>query len=64
VVSERNGRWGQAAPVPGMRALNQGHGSFVTWVSCAPAGSCAAGGGYYTDRYHYQGFLAVERAAP
>jgi hypothetical protein len=61
VALERNGRWGQAIPVPGLRALNMGRGSIVNSVSCAPAGSCAAGGTYYTDRHHYQGFVAAGR---
>ncbi len=56
VASERNGRWGKAIEVPGLGALNTGGGVDVSAVSCAPAGSCAAGG-FYTDRRgHSQGF--------
>ena len=30
-------------------------------MSCAPAGSCAAGGWYYDNRHHQHGFVAIER---
>ena len=61
VAGEQNNRWGTAIPVPGLAALNKGGHARVTSVSCAPAGSCAAGG-YYTDRSHHrQGFVAIER---
>ena len=62
VAVERNGRWGTAIPVPGLKALNKGtDGVDVSGngfsVSCAPAGTCAAGG-YYTDASgHDQGFV-------
>lgn len=39
VVSETNGTWGDAVTVPGTATLNS--------ISCAAAGECAAGGGYY-----------------
>jgi hypothetical protein len=61
VAVENNGAWGTATGVPGLAALNAGGDAEVTSVSCAPAGSCAAGG-YYADRsHHHQGFVAVER---
>ena len=58
---ERNGRWGPAIPVPGLTALNKGgRQTQVLTVSCAPAGSCAAGG-FYSDRSgHRQGFVTTE----
>jgi len=37
VVSEVNGKWGRAHPIPGMTAVGQ--------VSCASAGNCGAAGG-------------------
>ncbi len=52
VAVERNGRWGTAIQVPGLKTLNKGtdgvdiNGEIS--VSCVPAGACAAGG-YYTD---------------
>jgi len=63
VAVERNGRWGRAIEVPGLGALDKGRQASVVSVSCAPAGSCAAGGSY-TDRARHgrsQGFVAVER---
>src|ERR1022692_1279649 len=61
VVSERNGRWGRAIEVPGLGALNQGGDAGVGSVSCASAGSCAAGGDYTDGDHHGQGFVAVEK---
>jgi hypothetical protein len=61
VAVERNGVWHRAIEVPGLAALSRGGDAFVTSVSCASAGSCAAGG-YYTGLLHHrQGFVAVER---
>jgi hypothetical protein len=57
VAVERTGRWGHAIEVPGLGALNNGGYGAVFALSCAPAGTCAAGG-YYTDRHDYsQGFV-------
>jgi hypothetical protein len=61
VAVERNGVWRKAIEVPGLAALNQGAGARVTSVSCASAGSCAAGGFYRDGQGHGQGFVAVER---
>jgi hypothetical protein len=61
VAVERNGAWGTATQVPGLAALNRGgeDTQFPT-VSCAPAGTCAAGGPY-TDRHHHsQGFVVSQ----
>jgi Bacterial Ig-like domain (group 3) len=46
VVSERNGAWGQAEALPGLKALNVGGFAFVTSLACAAPGTCAAGGEY------------------
>jgi hypothetical protein len=59
VVSEQNGVWGRAIEVPGLGSLNKGGNASVNSVSCAPAGSCTAGGSY-TDRTRFsrfQGFV-------
>ena len=61
VAVERNGVWGKAIGVPGLAALNVGGDGGVSSVSCAPAGSCAAGGFYAAGHGHRQGFVAVER---
>jgi hypothetical protein len=60
VVSQRHGRWGTAAGVPGLGALNTGGAAAVLSVSCGSAGNCAAGGRYYR-RGHYQGFVVSQR---
>ena len=57
VVSESNGRWGQAIEVPGLAALNNGGPSQVNQVSCPSAGSCAAAGFYRVGSAHHQGFV-------
>jgi hypothetical protein len=61
VAVERNGRWGNATGVPGLRALNKTGEAYVYSVSCAPARSCAAGG-VYSDRTGLsQGFVTQAR---
>ena len=42
------GTWGNAANLPGTRALNTGGEAAVQAVSCTSPGSCAAGGYYAT----------------
>jgi hypothetical protein len=59
VVSEQRGVWGQAIEVPGLAALDQGRSAEVVSVSCASAGSCAAGG-FYSEHYS-QGFVVSEQ---
>ena len=67
VAVERDGRWGTAIEVPGLGALNRGGnaqnqmGAEVTSVSCGPAGTCAAGGGYWDRRGQPQGFVVSLR---
>ncbi len=61
VAAERHGRWGKAIEVPGLGVLNTGGNAYVSEVSCASPGSCAAGGGYGDRQYHDQGFVAAER---
>jgi len=60
VAAERNGTWGQAIEVPGLAALNTGGNANVVSMSCASAGSCAAGGYYVDGAGWYQGFVASE----
>ena len=50
IVTSKNGSWGSAAAVKGIAALDTGHASSLTAVSCGPAGAagnCTAGGIYY-----------------
>ena len=60
VVSEVNGRWRPAVEVPGTAALNRGAGAVIESVSCAAAGSCAAGGFYTDGSGHGQSFVVSE----
>jgi hypothetical protein len=60
VVSEQDGTWGKAIPVPGLALLNVGGTAGVTSLSCGSAGNCAAGG-YYKDAHaDLQGFVVSE----
>jgi hypothetical protein len=59
---ERNGRWGTAIQVPGLKALDKGSdgvdvSSNDFSVFCTPAGTCAAGGQYTDASGHDQGFV-------
>ena len=60
VVSEKNGRWGQAIEVPGSGGLNAGGAASIDSVSCASAGNCAAGGEYKDASAHGQALVASE----
>jgi D-alanine-D-alanine ligase-like ATP-grasp enzyme len=60
VVSEVKGRWGKAQEVPGTAALNKGGQAGITSVSCAPAGSCSAGGYYDDSSGDQQAFVVTE----
>ncbi len=61
VATEKNGTWGKAMEVPGSAALNAGGDAFVSSVSCASAGNCAAGGQYADGSGHGQAFVANEK---
>lgn len=61
VVSQRNGRWGRAAELPGSGRLNEGGVASIGSLSCPSAGNCTAGG-YYTDQSgHLQAVVADQR---
>lgn len=57
VVSKTHGHWGSAVEVPGTATLNSGGFARVYTVSCAAAGSCAAGGIYRDGAAHYQAYV-------
>lgn len=57
VVSRAHGRWGSAVEVPGTATLNSGGFARVYTLSCASAGSCAAGGIYRDGADQYQAYL-------
>jgi hypothetical protein len=60
VVREIGGHWLNAIEVPGTAALNAGGNARVTWVSCASAGNCAAGGSYQDRSGHQQAFVVSQ----
>jgi len=60
VASQVNGTWGKAKEVPGTATLNTGGAAVVDWVSCAAAGNCSAGGGYYDSANRQQAFVASQ----
>ncbi len=60
VADESSGTWGDAEEVPNTAALNKGGQAQINSVSCASAGSCAAGGFYLNSPDHYQAFVASE----
>ena len=53
LAAERNGAWGKAMDVPGLKALNKGFHAAVTSISCPSAGNCAAGGYYQITDPHF-----------
>jgi hypothetical protein len=57
VVTEAGGRWRTAIKVPGTASLNKGGRADVRSVSCAAAGSCAAGGIYRDASGQLQAFV-------
>jgi D-alanine-D-alanine ligase-like ATP-grasp enzyme len=56
VVNQVHGIWGQARQVPGTAVLDQSGYAAVTAVSCAPAGTCSAGG-LYNDSSGQEAFI-------
>ena len=61
VVKQVNGIWGKARKVPGTAALNQGGFAAANSVSCAPAGTCSAGGSYKDSTGHFLAFVVNKR---
>jgi len=62
VVSQVNGKWGQAEKVPGLAALNKDGSAAINSLSCASAGNCSAGG-YYSSRT-FQAFVVSQTMTP
>jgi virginiamycin B lyase len=60
VASQVAGRWGNAAQVPGTKALNATDNAQVTSVSCASPGNCSAGGFYQDASFDLQAFVVSE----
>src|SRR5215470_16540388 len=52
--------WDKAIEVPGTAAVNTGGDAAIVSVSCAAAGSCAAGGYYINGSGNEQAFVVTE----
>ena len=63
VTTETSGRWGLAEKVPGMAALSSRGGADLSSISCAPAGTCSAGGAY-TKGTAVQAFVVSYTSRP
>src|SRR5216683_1250180 len=62
VAVKENGGWSRAVEVPGLGALNKGGAAYVSSVSCASPGNCAAGGDYRADAAgRAQAFVVSEK---
>jgi hypothetical protein len=59
VVSEVNGLWGEAVPVPGIPALNAIQAGVYS-VSCPPTGACVAAGSYEDTSFGDQPFVVSQ----
>jgi hypothetical protein len=60
VISEKGGRWGRAAEVPGTAALNTGGHAAAEAVSCPSAGTCTVSGFYEDASHHFHVYVASE----
>jgi len=60
VVSEHDGRWGQAAEVPGLAGLNVGFGADIGQLACPSPGNCVAGGDYVNSLGVLKAFAVSE----
>lgn len=58
-MDERDGTWGPATPIPGLRALDTADTSLTTSVSCASVGDCSAAG-FYGSGSAYLAFVVDE----
>ena len=60
VVTQVDGVWGDALPIPGLAALNVEGNSEVGGLSCTSAGTCSAGGYYEDASFANQGFVVSQ----
>jgi hypothetical protein len=61
LINETSGTWGNAIEVPGTAALNMVGNAGISSVSCAPGGTCSAGG-YYADSSGNSQAFVVDQA--
>jgi hypothetical protein len=50
LASEVDGRWGRAAPIPGLATLSAGGNTSAGSISCVAPGDCSTDGSYCTGR--------------
>jgi hypothetical protein len=60
VAVEKNGVWGKAFELS-PKASFERYGAWVSSVSCASAGNCAAGGTYQDPGFGYHAFVVAEK---
>ncbi len=60
VVSEKNGTWGKAEPLPGLMALDDGLATSNTALSCISPGNCAVAGRYGSSA-GFRGYAASQK---
>ena len=60
-VTERNGTWHDATPVPGVKALGVGTFIMVDALSCPSIGECVLGGTYLDRHAEDEALLATEK---
>ena len=61
VVRERNGTWGKAIRVPGIKLLSGAGDAGISDLSCAAVSDCSAGGSYEDSHGFFQAFVVNER---
>jgi hypothetical protein len=60
IVSQVHGAWHKAHEAWGTAALNKGGDATISSLSCAPRGTCSAGGHYLDGHRHYRAFVVSQ----
>ncbi|HEY1914218.1 MAG TPA: hypothetical protein VGH27_01465 [Streptosporangiaceae bacterium] len=61
VVNEVSGTWRTAEEIPGTGALSTGNVDSLSSLSCAPGGTCSAGGFYLTSGGDQEAFIVSQK---
>jgi hypothetical protein len=61
VVNEAGGTWRTAEEIPGTGALSTGNVDSLSSLSCAPGGTCSAGGFYLTSGADQEAFIVSQK---
>ncbi|MHB1594327.1 MAG: hypothetical protein ACYCO9_20820 [Streptosporangiaceae bacterium] len=62
IITEKNGGWGMAMPVPGLAALSSGNQTSLNALSCPAAGNCTAVGSYADTASNNHPFVVDDTA--